>query len=77
MAYVDCFFSYLSSQLLTTHSFLNGIDFYGSFVGIQKKHKMDITDDYEYLQSSPFFIANNKILFNIGVYELYWTLLEG
>jgi hypothetical protein len=66
MAYVDCFFSYLSSQLLTTHSFLNGIDFYGSFVGIQKKHKMDITDDYEYLQSSPFFIANNKILFNIS-----------
>lgn len=37
MAYVDCFFSYLSNQLLTTHSFLNGIEFYGSFVGIQKK----------------------------------------
>uniref|UniRef100_A0A6C0J0U4 Protein kinase domain-containing protein n=1 Tax=viral metagenome TaxID=1070528 RepID=A0A6C0J0U4_9ZZZZ len=66
MAYVDCFFSYLSNQLLTTHSFLNGIEFYGSFVGIQKKHKMDITDDYEYLQSSPFFIANNKKLFNIS-----------
>jgi len=66
MAYVDCFFSYLSNQLLVTHSFLNGIEFYGSFVGIQKKHKMDITDDYEYLQSSPFFIANNKKLFNIS-----------
>jgi len=66
IAYVDCFFSYLSNQLLATHSFLNGIEFYGSFVGIQKKHKMDITDDYEYLQSSPFFIANNKKLFNIS-----------
>jgi hypothetical protein len=75
MAYVDCFFSYLSNQLLTTHSFLNGIEFYGSFVGIQKKHKMDITDDYEYLQSSPFFIANNKKLFNISniTNDLYYN----
>ena len=75
MAYVDCFFSYLSNQLLTTHSFINGIEFYGSFVGIQKKHKMDITDDYEYLQSSPFFIANNKKLFNISniTNDLYYN----
>jgi len=66
MSYVDCFFSYLSSQLLHHHSFFNGINFYGSFLGIQQKHKMDITDDYEYLLSSPFFIANNKTLFNIS-----------
>jgi hypothetical protein len=66
MAYVDCFFSYLSSKLLEHHQFINGIDFFGSFIGIQSKYKMDITDDYEYLQSSQFFIANNDKLFNVS-----------
>jgi len=65
MSYVDCFFSYLSSQLLNTHNSINSIDFYGSFIGIQDKHKIDISDDYEYLQSSPFFISNNKNLFTV------------
>jgi hypothetical protein len=63
MAYVDCFFSYLSSQLLNTHNFLHGVDFYGSFTGVQEQYKMDITDDYDYLQGSAFFNKNNKILF--------------
>ena len=63
MAYVDCFFSYLSSQLLNTHNFVHGVDFYGSFTGIQEQYKMDITDDYDYLQGSAFFNKNNKILF--------------
>ena len=35
-AYVDGFFSYLSSQLLHTHDFIHGIDFYGSYLAIQK-----------------------------------------
>ena len=64
MAYVDCFFSYLSSKLLHQHSIVHCIDFYGSFVGIQEKFKIDITDDYEYLQSSSFFNANNNKLFH-------------
>jgi hypothetical protein len=63
MAYVDGFFSYLSSQLLNTHNFVHGVDFYGSFTGIQEQYKMDITDDYDYLQSSAFFNKNKKILF--------------
>ena len=64
MAYVDCFFSYLSSKLLHQHSIVHCIDFYGSFLGIQEEFKIDITDDYEYLQSSAFFNANNKKLFH-------------
>ena len=63
MAYVDGFFGYLSSQLLNTHNFVHGVDFYGSFTGIQEQYKMDITDDYDYLQGSAFFNKNNKILF--------------
>ena len=63
MAYVDGFFSYLSSQLLHTHNFVHGVDFYGSFTGIQEQYKMDITDDYDYLQGSAFFNKNINILF--------------
>jgi hypothetical protein len=59
-AYTDCFFCYLSSKLYEKHGFLNAIDFYGSYLGIQEKFRMDITDDYEYLQESPFFRNNKK-----------------
>ena len=54
-AYIDCFFSFLSSQLYFHHGFQNGIPFYGSYLGIQEKYKMDVSDDYEYLQDSDFF----------------------
>ena len=64
-AYTDCFFSYLSSQLLNHYAFNNGIDFYGSFLGIQKKFKMDITDDYEYLLESDFFHSQQNKLYEI------------
>ena len=63
MAYVDYFFSYLSSQLLHTHNCLNGIDYYGSYTGIQEHYKLDITDDYEYLQASSYFKTNHNTLF--------------
>jgi hypothetical protein len=64
-AYIDCFFSYLSSQLYNHHEFIHGIDFYGSYLGIQKKFRMDITDDYEYLQESDFFISKKNKLYEI------------
>ena len=34
-SYVDGFFTYLSSQLLHHYNFIHGIDYYGSFLGIQ------------------------------------------
>jgi hypothetical protein len=58
-SYIDCFFNYLSSQLLNTHNIVNGINYYGSYLGIQEKFKLNITDDYEYVHSSTFF--NNKL----------------
>jgi hypothetical protein len=66
MAYTDCFFSYLSSQLLNSHGFVHGIDFYGSFLGIQQKFKANITDDLEYLHGSKFFNENIGLLFSIS-----------
>ena len=38
-AYVDSFFSYLTSKLLYEHKFTHGLDFYGSFLGIKDKFK--------------------------------------
>jgi hypothetical protein len=65
MAYTDCFFSYLSSQLLNHHGFVHGIDFYGSFLGIQERFKANVTDDLEYLNNSKFFNENVGILFSV------------
>jgi len=65
MAYTDCFFSYLSSQLLNHHGFVHGIDFFGSFLGIQEKFKANVTDDLEYLNNSKFFNENVGILFSV------------
>ena len=62
-AYVDSFFSYLSSISFHHHKFPNGIDFYGSFLGVQKKHFLNISDDLEYLYDSDFFHKNKDVLF--------------
>jgi len=62
-SYVDSFFSYLSSKLLNDYKFLNAIDFYGSFLCIQKKHFLNIFDDLEYLYDSNYFHDNKNELF--------------
>ena len=31
-AYIDSFFTYLTSQLLHKHNFIHGVDFYGSYL---------------------------------------------
>ena len=68
-AYTDNFFSYLTSKLLHNHQFVNGLDYYGSYLGIQSKFKMDVTDDLEYLNSSAYFTDNNNKLFSITANE--------
>ena len=62
-AYVDGFFSYLSSQLLHTHEFIHGIDFYGSYLATQKDFIVNIFDDQEYLMNNSFFKNKNGVLF--------------
>jgi hypothetical protein len=68
-SYVDCFFSYLSSCLLHEKGFPHAIDFYGCNLGVQSKYKMNIYDDLEYLNNSPFFTSNTGKLFHISDYE--------
>ena len=75
-AYSDGFFSYLSSLLLNNNGFLNGIDYYGSFLGIKKDFVVEISDDLEYLDDSDFFHKNNTILFKINENENYKKLFS-
>ena len=64
-AYVDSFFTYLSSKLLHDHEFIHGLDFYGSFLAIKQDFRYNITDDLEYLEESNFFRKNDKILYEL------------
>ena len=64
-SYVDNFFCFLSSQVLNRHGLINGIDYYGSFLGIQEKYKMNIADDIEYLNQSDFFLKNRTVLYEL------------
>ena len=64
-AYVDGFFSYLTSKLLHTYHFIHGTDFYGSFIGIKDNFHYNIFDDFDYLNESPFFHKNLDKLFKI------------
>jgi len=65
MSYVDNFFSFLTSRLLHKHGFVHGLDYYGSFLGIQEKFKMNIADDLEYLNTSSTFMGNIGKFFNV------------
>jgi hypothetical protein len=57
-SYIDGFFSYLSSRLKHNYNALNAIDFYGSYLAVQKVFKATVTDDLEYLYKSDYFIEN-------------------
>jgi hypothetical protein len=69
-AYVDSFFSFLSSNLLHNNNFVNALDFYGSFLGIKHKFHYNIFDDLEYLYESKFFKNNNSIIYDIDDNEI-------
>ena len=64
-SYIDCFFSYLTSGLLHNHGFLNGVDFYGSYLGVQDSFRACVTDDLDYLRESEFFNKNVGVLFSV------------
>jgi hypothetical protein len=64
-AYVDSFFTYLSSKLLHDHGFVHGMDFYGSFLAVKTDFRINIIDDIEYLNDSAFFRKNDKVLYEL------------
>lgn len=68
-AYVDGFFTYLTSNILHAHNFIHGLDFYGSFLAINKNYEIDILDDIEYLNENKFFRENKNKLFDVNIDE--------
>ena len=69
-AYVDAFFSYLSSQVLNCHDFIHGLNFYGSFNAIKKDFYYNVIDDIECLDKNAYFNKNKNILFEVEDIEL-------
>jgi hypothetical protein len=68
-AYVDSYFSYITSIMLHEHKFVHGLDCYGSCLAIKKNFRVNIVDDLEYLFESEYFLEH-KDDFNISD-ELY------
>ena len=68
-AYVDGFFLFLTNQLLYEHSFIHGIEYYGSFLAIKNNFKINVFDDLEYLCNSEFFNKNKNVLFTVDPYD--------
>ena len=64
-AYVDGFFTYLTSQLLHNHNFIHSLDFYGSFLATKNDFSVDVTEDLEYINKSEFFHQNKDNLFKL------------
>lgn len=71
-AYVDSFFSYLTSKMLHQHGFIHGLDCYGSYLGVQKDFRVDIQEDVEYLFDSEYFLENrDKFKVSDEIYEQF------
>ena len=70
-AYVDGFFSYLSSQLLNHHDFIHGLDFYGFFNATKNNFHYNVIDDIDYLDKNQYFNKHRNVLFSVEDIESY------
>jgi hypothetical protein len=70
-AYVDGFFSYLSSQLLSHHNFINGLDFYGFFNATKANFHYNVIDDIDYLDKNHYFNKYRNVLFSVEDTDTY------
>ena len=68
-SYIDGFFSFLTSQMLNSHKFIHGLDYYGSFLAIKNNYKINIIDDIDYLIHSDFFNNQKNKLFTVDDYS--------
>ena len=75
-AYIDGFFSYLSSCLLNNFNFYNGLDYYGAFLGVKNNFKYNVTEDLEYLNESDYFHKHINNLFVFDNNEKIATLFN-
>lgn len=71
-SYVDTLFCYLSGQLLNTHQFIHGVQYYGSYLGIQEKFKLNITDDLDYLYGHSYFREHINTMFTLSEHNEFF-----
>ena len=72
-AYVDSFFTYLTSMLLHENKFIHGVDFYGSFLCIKNDYQCDVLDDLDFLNDNEYFHKNKDDKFKLitNNYDLF------
>ena len=77
-SYIDGLFSYLSGELIHSHNFINGVEYYGSYLGIKNNYKCNITDDIDYISQNAFFKKYINKCFTLDVKhmsnELYFKV---
>ena len=64
-SYIDGLFSYLSGELIHSYNFINGVEYYGSFLGVKKNYECNITDDIDYISQNSFFKKYINKLFTL------------
>jgi hypothetical protein len=64
-AYVDGFFTFLSSKAMHAHGFCHGIDYYGMYLAHKHNFEVSIMDDLEFFHKCGFFKANNGVLYDM------------
>ena len=73
-AYIDMFFNFLSGQLHSNVSFINGIRYYGSYLN-KAKIEFNVFDDIDVIETSSFFHENNNRMFKLNqvVFDRYFS----
>ena len=69
-AYVDSFFTYLTSVMLHDYGFIHGVDFYGSYLGMKNNYLMNIADDLDYLDCKNFIIIGEFCMILTEVFRM-------
>ena len=71
-AYVDNFFNFLIGTVcFHHHKFIHGVEYFGSFIGIQDRFQINVVDEVDYLQESPYFMKNLGKLFSLNDDQLF------
>lgn len=71
-AYTDAFFTFLSNQLADSFHFVNGLRFYGSFVGVKQNFMYNVADDLDHLLDTEFFVSQKDKLFTVEDYSEFF-----
>ena len=77
-AYVDGFFTFLSSKVMHAHKLCHGIEYYGAYVAHKHNFEVNITDDLDIFQECGFFKTNRGELYDMDAVSarLYEDILR-